>query len=86
MTINKEFNPQLWYGERNLTYVPRHFIKAPTTITTESELWVITSLQGRYAIIDDIDFINLVMNSNKTIYFEDPKEAMMYELRWSGSK
>jgi len=35
------------------------------------------------SITEDTDFIPF---PNDYIFFEDPSEAMMYELRWSGSK
>jgi hypothetical protein len=48
-----------------------------------------TKCQGRYAITNaeegDNDIMSIFILA-RNIYFEDPAEAMMYELRWSGSK
>ena len=82
-------NPMLWYGERELQHIPPHFTKATTPVTYESLFWVMTKCQGRYSITsaeeneNDIMFL-FVLTQN--IYFEDSAEAMLYELRWSGSK
>lgn len=79
-------NPAKWFSNRELDKVPPHFVKASTPLSEKSKLWVITKLQGRYAIVDEIGddaFLNL---ADACIYFEDPSEATMFELRWSGSK
>jgi hypothetical protein len=85
-------NPLLWFSEREIkTHVPPHFIKCETPLTEKSKLWVITKLQGRYSISigsdnNDSDALTYLFIDQEYIYFEDPKEAMIYELRWSGSK
>jgi len=82
-------NPLLWFSERKLQHIPPHFIKAPTAITEESLFWVMTKCQGRYAIVsaeEDVNDIMSIFSLTQNIYFEDPAEAMMHELRWSGSK
>jgi hypothetical protein len=84
--MNREFNVQVWNGERELTFVPPHFVRCYTTITDESLFWVISSLIGRYTTQTHSDFTSFNLDINTFIYFEDPSEAMLYELRWSGSK
>jgi hypothetical protein len=82
-------NPMLWYGERQLEHVPPHFTKAPTALTDDALFWVMTKCQGRYATVNIDENDNDIMSIfilTQNIYFEDPAEAMMYELRWSGSK
>jgi hypothetical protein len=82
-------NPLLWYGERELQHIPPHFTKAHTTLTDESLFWVMTKCQGRYTttnVDEDAEDIMSIFILARNIYFEDPAEAMMYELRWSGSK
>jgi len=81
-----EVNPYVWYATRKLDRVPSHFTKASTPITSESEFWVKSKLTGRYATAHIHDVTLLLDSANYFIYFEDPAEAMMYELRWSGSK
>lgn len=86
----RDFNPQLWYGKRQLDNLPPHFIKATTETTPESLLWVKTKLSGRYVVLENSASSlvpTLVMvDFHGSIYFEDPKEVMLYELRWSGGK
>ena len=86
----REFNPQLWFGKRQLNNLPPHFIKATTEPTPESLLWVKTKLSGRYTILENsssnvVSAMTLV-DFHSSIYFEDPKDVMLYELRWSGTK
>jgi hypothetical protein len=83
------FNPLLWYGERKLQHIPPHFTKATTALTDDALFWVITKCHGRYSIStveEDENDIMSIFILTQNIYFEDPAEAMMYELRWSGGK
>lgn len=88
----RDIDPLVWFGEREVTPTPKHFIRTTTTITNESMMWIITKLKGRYSVdvyqdISSISGIGLVGNDfSKYPYFEDPAEAMIYELRWAGSK
>lgn len=80
-------NPQVWYGERELNFLPPHFIKASTPLNNESYFWVKSKLIGRFSIYastirDSITFLDL----RPHIFFEDPKEVTLYELRWAGAK
>lgn len=82
----REVNPQIWFGERELSHVPPHFVKCSTPLTTESLIWVESSLTGRYAVStynEDFDFF---LSANTLLYLEDPREATIYELRWAGSQ
>lgn len=81
------FDPFLWFGTREMHRVPPHFIKGNTPLTTESKIWIENKLQGRYCITPDVSDEHDILFSNvSVVFFEDPKEAMLYELRWSGSK
>ena len=84
----REVNPIVWFGERALTHVPPHFVKAQTALTNESLNWVNSKLVGRYAMTtyDDAPDNGFIFESHSYIYFEDSAEAMMYELRWSGTQ
>jgi hypothetical protein len=80
-------NPLLWYVDRELSFIPSHFVKANTPMTEDSLFWVRSKLIGRYGTsavtgntVEDYIF------GGDDIYFEDPAEAMIYELRWSGNK
>jgi hypothetical protein len=80
-------NPLLWYGIRELKLTPPHFVKCSAPLTETSLEWVIAKLQGRYTR-EDVwdDDSELFFVDTQYISFEDPAEAMLYELRWSGTK
>jgi hypothetical protein len=78
-------NPLLWYGTRELKVTPPHFTKCTTPLTDDSLQWVITKLQGRFSKEDGSDDDDFFVTT-QYILFEDPAEAMIYELRWSGTK
>ena len=82
----REVNQQVWFGERELSHVPPHFVKATTPLTNEGLNWVNSKLVGRYSLSTLSEHENFIFESRTYIYFEDPGETMMYELRWSGSK
>jgi hypothetical protein len=79
-------NPIKWFGTRQLKSVPPHFIRASTPLTSKAKVWVVSKLSGRFATIDIADDSGFFIRDNEAIFFEDPAELMMYELRWSGSK
>lgn len=82
-------NVLAWYSTRKLSVSPPHFVKCSTPITVKSALWVTAKLQGRYSVEDsddDDDDDSFLFNTATYISFEDPAEAMLYELRWSGTK
>jgi len=82
----RELHPIAWFSKRELDHIPRHFTKTTTPQTDESYVWVLSNLQGRFGKSSEssspetlsLEWVNI-------FYFEDPAEAMMYELRWSGS-
>jgi len=55
-------------------------------MTAASKHWVESKLMGRYYIgpAPLEDDTSIYMFRDDIFYFEDPKEAMMYELVWSG--
>jgi hypothetical protein len=85
-----EIDPVLWYSEREVTgLTPKHFTRTKTPLTSESKLWIQDNLRGRYCIHhsqlkDDTDTFDLVVSALFGYpAFEDPKEAVVYELTWS---
>ena len=87
-----------WYSERELNFLPAHFVKTTAPVTFESLSWVRDRLAGRYALgASDNNADNfmqwnrntkvrmtLIDEEDKTILgFEDHKEATLYELTWS---
>lgn len=80
-------DPVLWYSDRQVSFVPKHFTVANTELSSESDLWIKTKLRGRYALAH-----RTVQSGSHNLYdgfssvvpaFEDPNEAVMYELMWS---
>lgn len=72
-----DINLYTWFSNRELEYVPEHFVLSSTPLTPEAKEWIKEKLVGRFAIKGDI-FANL----KRTPAFEDPKEAVFYELTW----
>lgn len=87
--MEREIDPTTWYTERELKFTPKHFTVTKTPITLESRLWILQHLQGRYSILSQLGELTqyqpmMILGSMDDIpAFEDPKEAMMYELKWS---
>lgn len=91
-------NPINWYSTRELEHTPRHFTLSNTPLTKESKIWIMNKLVGRYSIVEYVE-PEEADTTNATIFgvfgkttldfgfgrpaFEDPKEAMFYELTWS---
>lgn len=75
-------NVYTWFSEREVSFCPNHFVRCQTPLTNESKDWVMEKLMGRFYITQKSQggydwFFNL------EIYFEDPQEAVQYELVWS---
>ena len=82
--IEYQLDPITWFSERELTYSPKHFIITSHHCTPESKQWVLDKLSGRFSITYptiSTSIIELITPS--CIAFEDPQEAVFYELRWS---
>lgn len=83
-----------WYTNRELDFVPQHFVFSQTLYYPTSKSWVLESLVGRFAITKTDPHLaqfktpsDLVFDGNHSneyrIGFEDPKEAVFYDLVWS---
>jgi hypothetical protein len=77
MKTIEDINLHTWFVHRELNFSPSHFVVSKTPITDESKIWIQEKLSGRYAMggIEN-SFLEYAPS------FEDPKEAMMYELAW----
>lgn len=81
-----EFDVGVYNSEREVENCPIHFIKTQTPITHDALNWVRNTLKGRYSLIfSEDETTNFIFTQKLNIYFEDPSEATVYELRWSGS-
>lgn len=80
-------NLYTWYSERELDYCPKHFVSVNTPIDDDKHLWILEHLKGRYHIghktksNESQEFLFLFEENYP--HFEDPQEAVMYELFWS---
>jgi hypothetical protein len=84
--IDYQLDPRTWFSERELSYTPKHFVITKHEFTNESKQWVLDKLSGRFSVApyfnDDTDNF-LLMFSTGHLAFEDPQEALFYELKWS---
>lgn len=78
-------NLYTWYSERELDYCPKHFVPTNTSLSEENHLWIYEKTQGRFFIgSKNTHSINADLFSfDRYPYFEDPQEAVLYELTWS---
>lgn len=76
-----ELNIVTWYTERELFYCPVHFVKAHTKLTDESLAWIHEKLYSRFHVGRSGDAREGQVFEYP--YFEDPQEAIFYELVWS---
>ena len=87
LPTNLKIDPVFWYSERMLNFTPRHFVVSKTPLSTKSFLWIINNLTGRFSVtmvIEDSDtFGPVILQDLGNPAFEDPKEAILYELTWS---
>lgn len=83
-------DPFFWFADRRLEFTPKHFVVTKTPATEESLLWIVNNLKGRFSIVtesemvDPLSLISITYKHNLgNVSFEDPKEAILYELKWS---
>ena len=72
-----DINLYTWFIDRELDFVPSHFVKSNTRLTDESKMWILEKLSGRFTILGHDGFYGSLVPA-----FEDPKEALFYELKW----
>lgn len=84
--INYELDLISWHTNRFLDFKPKHFVLAKTPVTSESSNWIYTKLRGRFCYVSD----NSLNDDDAWSFlneqypaFEDPQEAVLYELTWS---
>ena len=77
-------NLHTWFIDRQLDFLPMHFVPTNTHVDDERHLWVLEKCTGRYYIgkkQESNEWISLF--TDPVIYFEDPQEAVLYQLTWS---
>lgn len=76
----KKINVLTWFSKRQMDFLPNHFVTTKTNLTEESKRWIEENLSGRWYINQN----TLVLGEWViTPAFEDPQEAILYELTWS---
>jgi hypothetical protein len=80
--MNLAINIDTWNNAREVNYCPKHFTSTTAPLSEEAKLWVLERLHGRYYIGLN-SYRNTIFDTTATIYFEDPQEAVLYELTWS---
>jgi hypothetical protein len=82
--IEYQLDPITWFSERELTYTPKHFVVTTHPCTEESKQWVLDKLSGRFSITyPTVSSTIYELITPSCIAFEDPQEAVFYELKWS---
>ena len=82
--IEFQLDPITWFSDRELHYTPKHFVVTSHPCTSESKQWVLDKLSGRFSIAYPTVSSSLIeLMTPSCIAFEDPQEAVFYELKWS---
>ena len=82
--IEYQLDPITWFSERELSHTPKHFVVTSHPCTLESKQWVLDKLTGRFSITYPTISTSIIeLISPSCIAFEDPQEAVFYELKWS---
>lgn len=72
--------------ERELNFMPHHFIVSKIPINTDSKNWIYENLHGRFCLVESINDQELSHPIDFWITsfpaFENPQEAILYELTW----
>lgn len=78
-------NPLIWFQNRELTFVPSHFIKCPTPVIPDAKLWIYNKISGRFCLVESVAIEDFLAHNEITVYFENEQDATLYELIWAGS-
>lgn len=82
-----DINLFTWHTNRCLEFCPKHFIWVKIPLSEDAKLWITDRLSGRYYIGSypsvDPDSVNLWLETSTYVSFEDPQEAVLFQLAWS---
>ena len=82
--IEFQLDPITWFSDRELHYTPKHFVVTSHPCTSESKQWVLDKLSGRFSVTYPVVSSNIIkLVTPSCVAFEDPQEAVFYELKWS---
>lgn len=74
MKTVEDINLFTWCSDRQYNIVPVHFVFANAFFKEESRYWIMEKLTGRFGIC--------ISGGMYRVAFEDPKEALFYDLVW----
>ena len=77
-----QLDPYTWFTEREMSNTPKHFVMTKHILTAESKQWVLEKCVGRFSLLQPVEDEMMILSSGN-IAFEDPQEAVFYELKWS---
>lgn len=75
-----KINYETYFSQRELNFLPKHFVITNTPVSDESLRWIYEKLHGRFYLKNSKG--NL-FDFEKYPCFENPSEAVMYEITWS---
>jgi hypothetical protein len=78
-----DINLMTWFADRRLDFCPKHFVKTNAELTEERLLWVYEKCKGRFCVENSSSKQFSLLFLSQTISFEDPQEAVLFELTWS---
>ena len=84
-----ELNVYTWFSNRELSYIPAHFIVVDTIISTESKQWILEKLTGRFCLVDihnsptDSTEVSYPWHFGYSPAFENSIEATYFQLIWN---
>ena len=73
----EDINIDTWFVDRELHPSPEHFVNVSAPLSDESKEWILEKLHGRFST-----GMSLGGLFDDSLSFEDPKEAVFYELTW----
>jgi len=77
-----ELNYHTWHMQRQLKYCPKHFVGCNTKLTDDAMYWILERCTGRFYIKNAYEQDFLFLEADNYPFFEDPKEAVLFELTW----
>jgi hypothetical protein len=82
-----ELNVYTWFSNRELNYIPAHFVVVDTLITQESKQWILEKLTGRFCLVEIPNYTDQGSYDSWPQFgyypaFENPTEATYFQLMW----
>lgn len=81
-----DINLFTWHTDRCLDFCPKHFVLVKIPLTDDAKLWITNRLSGRYyvgSLNTEENALFSLLDANVYAYFEDPQEAVLFQLTWS---